>query len=185
MSLRVISGSAKGRRLLSVKGDLTRPITDRVKESLFDIIGADVIGSRWWDMFAGTGAVGIEALSRGASFARFTDFNREPIETIKANLATTRLGPLADVRRADAFKLIVSKADVAFDYLYIAPPQFQDLWSAALTSVDANPAWLSSDAWVVVQISPREQRELSLTTLQLIDTRVYGSTMLLFFSPVN
>ncbi len=182
MSLRVISGSAKGRKLLSVKGDLTRPITDRVKESLFDIIGADVAGSSWWDMFAGTGAVGIEALSRGAAFARFTDLNREPIEVIRANLAATRLAPLADVRRVDAFKLVASRADMTFDYVYIAPPQFEELWSAALTSIDQHPDWLSSDAWVIVQISPKEYRPLELQTLEQIDSREYGSTMLVFFS---
>ncbi len=65
LSLRVIGGSAKGRRLKSVPGDMTRPITDRVKEALFNIIGMDVLDSEWWDMFGGTGAVGIEALSRG------------------------------------------------------------------------------------------------------------------------
>ncbi len=182
MSLRVISGSAKGRRLLSVKGQLTRPITDRVKESLFDIIGADVAGSRWWDVFAGTGAIGIEALSRGASFARFTDLNREPIETIKSNLANTRLAALGDVRRADAFKLIPSPADRQFDYVYIAPPQFEELWSRALIGLDANPAWLSADAWVIVQISPKEDRQLPLKSLEQIDARVYGSTALLFCS---
>lgn len=182
MSLRVISGSAKGRKLLSVKGELTRPITDRVKESLFDIIGADVVGSTWWDVFAGTGAVGIEALSRGAVFALFTDLNREPIETIQANLASTRLAPFGDVRRADAFKLIASKADRAFDYLYIAPPQFQELWFAALTSLDENPGWLSADAWVIIQISPKEYRELPLKSLEQIDSRRYGSTMLVFLS---
>jgi 16S rRNA (guanine966-N2)-methyltransferase len=67
MTLRVISGTAKGRKLKSVPGDMTRPITDRVKEALFDILAGDVIDSTWWDVFAGTGAVGIEALSRGAS----------------------------------------------------------------------------------------------------------------------
>ena len=86
LSMRVISGSAKGRQLQSVPGDLTRPITDRVKEALFDIVGPDVQQSRWWDVFAGTGAVGIEALSRGAAFARLTDLNRLPLDTIRRNL---------------------------------------------------------------------------------------------------
>lgn len=182
MSLRVIAGSAKGRKLASVKGDLTRPITDRVKESLFDIIGADVVDSNWWDLFAGTGAVGIEALSRGAAFARFTDLNRVPIETIKANLASTRLTDRADVRRGDAFKFIASHVDRSFEYVYVAPPQNQDLWSAALTLLDQNIGWLAPDAWVVVQISPREHRELPLKNLQEFDTRVYGSTLLAFLS---
>ena len=78
MSLRVISGSARGRRLKSVPGETTRPITDRVKEALFNILGADVQGSEWLDLFAGTGAVGIEAISRGARFVRFVDRNRNP-----------------------------------------------------------------------------------------------------------
>src|SRR5512135_2735715 len=106
MSVRVIAGSAKGRKLKSVPGDVTRPITDRVKEALFNIVGADAMDSRWWDVFAGTGAVGIEALSRGAAFVRFTDLNRLPIDTIKANLATTALTARAEVRRSDAFSAL-------------------------------------------------------------------------------
>src|SRR5512144_787278 len=129
LSLRVIAGSAKGRRLKSVPGDTTRPITDRVKEALFNIIGGDVLDSRWWDLFAGTGAVGIEALSRGAAFARFTDLNRAPIDTIKSNLATAGLNGRADVRRGDAFALLAAAPDDAFHYVYIAPPQFQEMWS--------------------------------------------------------
>ena len=85
MTLRIIAGTAKGRKLKSVPGDTTRPITDRVKEALFNILAGDVIDSVWWDMFGGTGAVGIEALSRGAAFVRFTDLNRMPVDTIKAN----------------------------------------------------------------------------------------------------
>ena len=69
MTLRVISGKAKGRKLKTVPGDTTRPVTDRVKESLFNILASDVIDPRWWDLFAGTGAVGIEALSRGAALS--------------------------------------------------------------------------------------------------------------------
>lgn len=183
MSLRVISGTAKGRKLLSVKGDLTRPITDRVKESLFDIIGADVAESTWWDMFAGTGAVAIEALSRGAVFARLTDLNRGPIETIKANLASTHLSDRAEVLRLDAFKLIASRADRTFNYVYVAPPQFQELWSSAASLLDEHVDWLSDDSWVVIQISPREYRELSLKNLREFDSREYGSTLLVFLRP--
>jgi 16S rRNA (guanine(966)-N(2))-methyltransferase RsmD len=76
MTLRVIAGKAKGRKLRSVPGDTTRPVTDRVKEALFNILAGDLIDSRWWDLFAGTGAIGIDALSRGAAFVRFSDSNR-------------------------------------------------------------------------------------------------------------
>src|SRR5512135_541474 len=119
MSVRVIAGSAKGRKLKAVPGDTTRPITDRVKEALFNIVGPDAIDSRWWDVFAGTGAVGIEALSRGAAFVRFTDLNRAPVDTIKDNLATTGFPSRAEVRRANAFTLFASAPDTSFDYIYI------------------------------------------------------------------
>ncbi len=181
MSLRVIAGSAKGRRLKSVPGDTTRPITDRVKEALFNIIGGDVFESRWWDLFAGTGAVGIEALSRGAAFARFTDLNRAPIDTIKSNLASCGLAGQADVRRGDAFSLIGARPDDAFHYVYIAPPQFHEMWSQALTALDEHIGWLANDGWVIVQIAPKEYRDLKLSSLEEFDQRKYGSTLLVFY----
>jgi 16S rRNA (guanine(966)-N(2))-methyltransferase RsmD len=181
MTLRVIAGSAKGRRLTSVPGDTTRPITDRVKEALFNIIGADAIDSRWWDVFAGTGAVGIEALSRGAAYARFTDLNRAPIDTINANLASTRLGSRAEVRRADAFKVLSSNPDAEFQYVYIAPPQFHEQWSQALLALDQNLGWLAEDGWAIAQIAPREYRDLALSNLKEFDKRKYGTTLLVFY----
>ncbi len=181
MSLRVISGSAKGRILKSVPGDTTRPITDRVKESLFNIIGGDVIDSTWWDVFGGTGAVGIEALSRGAAFCRFTDLNRAPIDTIKSNLTATRLASRAEAKRADAFVMLRTNPDRKFHYIYIAPPQYQDMWAQALLELDANPAWLEDDPWVIAQIHPKEYRPLELNALVEIDQRKYGSTLLVFY----
>jgi 16S rRNA (guanine966-N2)-methyltransferase len=183
MSLRVIGGAARGRRLQSVPGDTTRPITDRAKEALFDIIGADVVSSSWWDAFAGTGAVGIEALSRGASFARFTDFNRAPIETITGNLSTTGLAFHAEVKRANTFSLLAARPDRTFDYVYIAPPQYKDEWSKAVTALDANPGWLSPDAWTIAQIAPSEYHELACQNLREFDQRRYGTTLLVFYLP--
>jgi 16S rRNA (guanine966-N2)-methyltransferase len=181
MSLRVISGSAKGRILKSVPGDTTRPITDRVKESLFNIISADVINSTWWDVFGGTGAVGIEALSRGAAFCRFTDLNRVPIDTIKFNLTVTRLASRAEAKRADAFSMLRSNPDRKFHYIYIAPPQYQDMWAQALLELDSNPAWLEEDCWVIAQIHPKEYKPLALNALVEFDQRKYGSTLLVFY----
>ena len=80
--LRVIAGTARGHKLNSVPGDSTRPITDRTKESLFNILGGDIQGATFLDLFAGTGSVGIEALSRGAIFVRFLDKNQNAIQTI-------------------------------------------------------------------------------------------------------
>ncbi|TFH40350.1 MAG: 16S rRNA (guanine(966)-N(2))-methyltransferase RsmD, partial [Lysobacterales bacterium] len=102
--MRVITGMAKGRRLLAVPGDGTRPITDRVKESLFDILAGDVEGSVWLDLFAGTGGVGIEALSRGAEHVVFVDKMRKAVDVLRKNLEITQLADSARVHCTDAFR---------------------------------------------------------------------------------
>lgn len=183
MSLRVIAGKAKGRKLKSVEGDTTRPITDRVKEALFNIISSDVIASNWWDLFAGTGAVGIEALSRGAAFVRFSDSNRAPVETIKSNVEHCGFASQAEIRRADAFTYLASPADKKFEYIYIAPPQYKDMWMKALELVDDNIEWLTDDGWVIVQIAPREFKfnTVTLKNLEQFDERKYGTTLLVFY----
>lgn len=181
MSLRVISGKAKGRKLKSVPGDTTRPVTDRVKEALFNILAGDVIDSRWWDVFGGTGAIGIEALSRGVAFVRFTDLNREPIETIRFNVEHCGFTKQSEIRRGDAFTLLSGVADTQFDYVYIAPPQYKDMWEKALELVDDNISWLSEESWVIVQIDPKEYREMPLENLEEIEQRKYGTTMLIFY----
>lgn len=181
MSLRVISGSAKGRRLKDVPGNTTRPITDMVKQALFNILGSDVLDSSWWDLFGGTGAVGIEALSRGAAFVRFSDTNRLPVETIKTNLQICGLSARAEVRRGDAFAMLAAAPDRSFDFIYIAPPQYREMWSQALRTLDANPGWLAEGGWAVVQIHPREYAALDLTHLMQVDERKYGSTLLVFY----
>jgi 16S rRNA (guanine966-N2)-methyltransferase len=181
VSLRVISGTARGRKLKSVPGDTTRPITDRVKEALFNILAGDVVDSTWWDLFAGTGAVGIEALSRGASLVRFSDLNRAPIETVKWNLDHCGFSARAEIRRGDAFAMLAAASDKQFEFIYIAPPQFKGLWSRALLALDDNPAWLTRTGWAIVQIAPKEYEIPELVTLEELDQRKYGSTLLIFF----
>jgi len=181
VSLRVISGSARGRKLKSVPGDTTRPITDKVKGALFNILAGDVVDSTWWDLFAGTGAVGIEALSRGAALVRFSDLNRAPIETIKWNLEHCKLTAQAEIRRGDAFAMLAAHPDKQFEFIYIAPPQYKEMWLRALLALDENPGWLTETGWAVVQIDPKEFQELELNNLEELDRRKYGSTLLLFY----
>jgi 16S rRNA (guanine(966)-N(2))-methyltransferase RsmD len=181
MSERVIAGKARGRRLKPVPGDTTRPITDRVKEALFNILSADVSGSNWWDVFGGTGAVGIEALSRGANFARFSELNRTPAEVIKANLKMLGFESQAEVRRGDAFAFLSAQPDRDFDYIYIAPPQYKEMWVKSLELLDANINWLSLESCVIAQIDPVEYKSIELTNLEEFDQRKYGSTLLVFF----
>jgi 16S rRNA (guanine966-N2)-methyltransferase len=148
---------------------------------LFNIIGADIQGATFIDLFAGTGSVGIEALSRGAVFARFLDKNQNAIQTIRANLQLTGTSGSAEVMRIDAFQLLQGEPDRAFDYIYIAPPQYKELWQRALIDLDNNAGWLSSDAWVIVQIHPVEYTKVDLNSLAEFDQRRYGSTVLVFY----
>ncbi len=178
--MRVISGSAKGRTLQAVPGDSTRPITDRVKEALFNILGADIVDAQFLDLFGGTGGVGIEALSRGAARAVFVDKNRKAQETIKANLMHTRLIERAEIVRGDAFTYLAGQPE-PFHYIYIAPPQYQRLWVNALKLIDAQIAWLAEDGEIIVQIHPKEYEDLPLQNFEVIEQRRYGSTMLVFY----
>ncbi len=182
--VRVISGSAKGRRLKLVPGDSTRPIMDRAKENLFNILGQFVRGSRWLDLFAGTGQVGIEALSRGADGVVFTDKVRPAINTIQQNLKATRLTDKATVLLTDAFAYLKRSGNAPFDVIYIAPPQYVGLWVTALQDVDQNPALLTADGIAIVQIDPKEYELVELQNLTLYDKRKYGNTMFCFYEQI-
>jgi len=178
--MRVITGKAKGRRLKSVPGSGTRPITDRAKSALFDILSYDVVGTRFLDLFAGTGGVGIEALSRGADEVVFVEKSGLAVRTIYENLEHTQLTGGAQVERADVFKYLEGSA-VPFDYIYVAPPQYKGLWSDTLRLIDRQPDWLRESGWVIVQIHPKEYEEIVLKALTLFDQRAYGSVMLCFY----
>jgi 16S rRNA (guanine(966)-N(2))-methyltransferase RsmD len=185
MSLRVIAGSARGRKLKSVPGDTTRPVMDRVKEALFNILASDVIDSNWWDLFGGTGAIGIEALSRGAAFVRFSDLNRAPVDTIKENVEHCGFNKQAEVRKGDAFSMLSAQADRHFEFIYIAPPQYHEMWVKALKLIDENTSWLTNDGTVIVQIDPTEYQEIELKNLEETEQRKYGSTLIIFYDRVN
>jgi 16S rRNA (guanine966-N2)-methyltransferase len=179
--IRVIAGTAKGRKLKLVPGDSTRPIMDRVKEAVFNILGTGIRGCSFLDLFAGTGSVGIEALSRGAERAVFVDNNRLAIRTVHQNLEHTRLAERAEVLRTDAFVYLQRRDPKAFEYIYVAPPQYKGMWKAVLLALDDSPLHLQPDGVVVIQIDPHEREDLTLKVLRLYDERVYGRTMLWFF----
>lgn len=149
--------------------------------SLFNILRPNLPGAAFLDLFAGTGAVGIEALSQGAAFARFIDNQRAAMDTISANLASTKLGQGAHVLQSDSFAHLAGRPDRAFDYIFIAPPQYHDLWKKALGAIDAQPAWLVEDGWAIAQINPSEYEKLELHNLEEFDQRRYGNVLLVFY----
>ncbi len=179
--IRVIAGEAKGRKLLRVPDRGVRPIGDRVKEALFNIIGLEIDGSTFLDLFAGTGSVGIEAISRGARQVVFVDNNRRAIETVEKNLELTGFQSKARVLHTDALSLLSRNVEEPFDYVYVAPPQYKGLWLRAVKTIDSNPSLLNPDAWVIAQMHPKEAEALDLQHLAEFDRRKYGNTLLIFY----
>jgi 16S rRNA (guanine966-N2)-methyltransferase len=180
--MRVVAGIAKGIQLQAVPGSITRPISDRVTEAVFNIMGNAIVGSRVLDLFAGTGSVGIEALSRGAEYAVFVEKHRRAVDTIRTNLHRARLESGARIVQADVFKFLTRDSE-PFDLIYVAPPQYRSLWSKTLLALETNPGWLDPTGLVIVQVFPKELEPLTLPTLQPTDQRQYGSTLLCFYEP--
>ena len=182
--MRVIAGRAKGRRLFGPIGGVnTRPITDRAKESLFSILSTQIVDARFLDLFAGTGSVGIEALSRGAQHATFVEENGKALKTLRRNLVHTELDTDATVLKVDVFKYLLNPSD-RFDVVFIAPPQYHQLWAKSLHLLDSKPEWLSSLSTVVVQIAPSEYTPPTLSNLIVCDKRCYSKVMLCFYQRI-
>jgi 16S rRNA (guanine966-N2)-methyltransferase len=179
--MRVIAGKAKGRQLYSVRGPGTRPMTNRAKAALFSIIETHINGSEFLDLFAGTGQVGIEALSRGATRTVFVEIGPAALRAIQSNLKTTEMEEGAEIVRADVFKYLTTNPQ-PFDYVFVAPPQYRGWWVQTLQLIDAEPGWLREDGWVIVQINPTEYEAVELNNLVLFDQRTYGSVMLCFYA---
>jgi 16S rRNA (guanine966-N2)-methyltransferase len=183
--MRVIAGEAKGKKLKAVPDKGTRPIADRVKENLFNILRWRVPECRFLDLFAGTGSVGIEALSRGAEQAVFVEKAPKAVRVVHENLRATGLSRGARVIQEDVFRFILlANQEIApqdrFDVIYVAPPQYQELWAKTLLALEER-SLLAEDGVIVVQIFPKEYRALPLIKYVLTDQRTYGSTMLCFY----
>jgi 16S rRNA (guanine966-N2)-methyltransferase len=187
--MRVIAGVAKGRKLKSPTTPDTRPILDRVKTALFDILAGDVVDARVLDLFAGAGQVGIEALSRGAASATFVELSPQVAQLVRENLAITRLEANAEVIRSDAFAFLrTARAQRrVYDLIYVAPPQYKGMAAQALAQLDREPL-TEPGGLIITQTHPRERADfegLALTRLRRYDERVYGSTLLLFYEHVE
>ena len=132
--MRVITGTARGRRLKELEGRETRPTTDRVKEGLFSIIQFDIEGRRVLDLFAGTGQLGIEALSRGAASAVFVEQRRDAAALVRENLKLTGLAGRARVVNGEALAFLASAGE-RFDLIFLDPPYAAGLWESAMAAI--------------------------------------------------
>lgn len=152
--MRVITGAARGRRLKELEGYETRPTTDRVKEGIFNIIQFDIEGRKVLDLFAGTGQLGIEALSRGAASAVFVEQRRDAAGLVRENLKLTGLEESAYVVCGDA-SVFLSSTREKFDLIFIDPPYAANLWKNALQTIYQFD--ILSNHGIIVCESPAEQ----------------------------
>ncbi|MCX7710671.1 MAG: 16S rRNA (guanine(966)-N(2))-methyltransferase RsmD [Clostridia bacterium] len=177
--LRVISGSARGHKLKTPKGSSTRPTTDRVKESLFNIIAAYIPEAEVLDLFAGTGNLGIEALSRGAANAVFADKSAECVNIIKDNLNHTKLSDKAKVLSGDASMVLMRLKNEGkrFDLIFLDPPYNTGLAQEMLSGI-AQYELLKTDGLIVAESDRQDTLPENVGNLRLIRQQKYGDTML-------
>ncbi|OGU17322.1 MAG: 16S rRNA (guanine(966)-N(2))-methyltransferase RsmD [Geobacteraceae bacterium GWC2_53_11] len=183
--MRVIAGAFRGKKLSAPLDMVTRPTSDRVKEALFSILASriDFTGIRVLDICAGTGALGIEALSRGAGFCCFVESDRTVAALLEKNIMAVNSKNNAEIVTMDAVKGVKSIAGrgVNFDLVFFDPPYDSDLYARIPESLDAGEL-LSSGAILVAECSARKPLPELFGRLKRIDRRVYGETALELFA---
>jgi 16S rRNA (guanine966-N2)-methyltransferase len=182
--MRIVGGRLRGRALNAPASRHIRPTSDRLREALFDILahryGGRLEGARVVDLFAGSGALGFEALSRGAQFALFVDSGAEARALLRGNVEALALGGVTRIWRADATKLGRAPAGPPFHLAFLDPPYGQGLAAPALASLKTG-GWLGLDALAVVEESAKAEIAAP-EGLSLADERTYGDTKLAFFT---
>ena len=182
--MRIVAGRHRGRRLLAPPGETVRPTSDRAREALFNILshgqpaaeGIPFAGPAVLDAFAGTGALGLEALSRGAAEAAFVEQDRAALAILRQNIAALGEEGRARIVPGDATR--PPRAPSVYALAFLDPPYRSGLAAAALTALDA-AGWLTPDALAVVELAAREHMAPP-AGFNLVDERVYGATRLIF-----
>ena len=179
--MRIITGSARGARLKSPAGDGTRPTADRTREALFSMLGARVYDARVLDLFAGTGALALEALSRGAAYAVLVDAATHAI--LAENARRTKLTAQSDIRRGDVYGQVAALAREGrtFDLVFADPPYARGDTARVLTALDAG-ALLARDGLLVLEQGAGEQLIEQIGSLSLVRERRYGAARICFYT---
>jgi 16S rRNA (guanine966-N2)-methyltransferase len=183
--MRIIAGKFRGRKLLPPEGDATRPVTDRVKQSLFDILTPNIEGARVYDLFAGTGSMGLESLSRDAAHASFFESDRSALDRLKKNITTLKLESRSQIIPGDLFKWISTSTpteranliflDPPYRFLKEHPDKLQNLAQAIAKN------HLAAEGLLIFRHDVQD--ELELPPLKTLDRREYGSMLLEFLGP--
>ncbi len=179
--MRVIAGKARGLKLNTPKNDDVRPTTDRVKESLFNMINPYIMDSNILDLFAGTGSLGIECLSRGASKCVFVDKSKESIDIVKSNIKKARVESESIIINSDFKEAIrVKIKNEKFDVVFMDPPYYKNLFIECLETIEESNI-LSEDGIIVVEHDTKEILPDEVKNLEKYRTKKYGNTTITFY----
>jgi 16S rRNA (guanine966-N2)-methyltransferase len=183
MGLRIISGRFKGKKLHSVPGLTIRPTADRLRETIFNILSHGVLNTRVLDLFAGTGALGMEALSRGADSSVFVDNNPKALSVIRQNIISCSFDKQAHVIKWDIKKNLncLKPLDTAFDLVFMDPPYHRGMVEPALLNL-GQTGCLEKGARIVVEHSHLEPIPDPVFMFEIQDRRKYGKTLVSFLS---
>lgn len=182
--MRIISGTSRGRRLVTRRGQAIRPTSDRVKGSIFNSLGDDVAGKLVLDLFAGTGNLGLEALSRGAKRVVFVEKGRHALRLIQKNLLTCGMQMSAEIFSTDAHRAIgiLHQRGESFDLLLMDPPYRQGIVQAILRKLETQPIYHEGSI-LVVQHDRREPLPDIMEGWNVIRQRRMGDTVISFLTP--
>lgn len=178
--MRVISGTARGKKLVSLEGIETRPTLDRVKEAMFNIIQFDIKSSNILDLFSGSGALAIEALSRGANSAVLCDESNNAVEIINKNLEATRLKNKAEVFNKDYLQTLIKlkNASRKFNIIFLDPPYKSDYISNSIQKIlEYN---LLEDDGIIIAETDDVDKLKKIKDIEVYDTRKYGIVYIVF-----
>ena len=188
MGLRIISGNLKGKKIFTLPGKEVRPTADRLRESIFNILGHGVRNATVLDLYAGTGAFGIEALSRGAVFTAFIDVNKKAMEIIKKNVRACNLGANSQTLLWDIVKNLdcLKTMPQMFDLVFLDPPYGQNLIPATLDHL-CRLEKLKKNARIIIEHAVCDPIPLHMPGYGTVDQRKYGKTLITFltYDPIS
>lgn len=181
--MRIISGKARGTKLYTLEGLTTRPTLDRVKESIFNIIQSKIQDSTVLDLFAGSGAIGLEMISRGASKAILCDKSKDAIEIIEKNIEKTHMKDKVELYNLDFENCIDKVKTIKFDIIYLDPPYNTNYISKALNKI-VDLDIVKQEGLIIVETDdePRILKEIDKIKVKIVDKRKYGRATIIFLN---
>lgn len=175
--MRIISGKCKGSLLYSLEGENTRPTLDRVKESVFNILGNVFYEKNVLDLFAGSGALGLETLSRGAKACDFVDMSKDAVNIIKKNIDKCGMKEFSNIYQID-FKDIIKRSNKKYDFVFLDPPYSKDMGIEAINILDNIT---NDDCVVILETDCNDVVPDKIGVFNKYDSRKYGRVVISFF----